>query len=285
MKRVVMVLLAACGADRTPPPAVHDARVVAHADAGVDGGQPRSYVGVVTADQVVDITPRFAGVIADVKVHVGDAVTAGQVVVEMDPKSMQEELRAAQATVASARATANQALVDFKDAKRKVGVEAEAVKNGIEASEKLDEAKAALDHASAAYQKAESDVETAKSHAQTAQDHVHDTGLRAPADGTVLLRYKDPGANVAASDKILRILGHGGMLLRFAVPPDHIREFAAQGKVEAKIDTIATPVKAVIRQISPALDPASGLIFVEAELAPDPAVAPQLQPGLAAWVK
>jgi hypothetical protein len=40
----------------------------------------------------------------------------------------------------------------------------------------------------------------------------------------------------------------------------------------------------VIRQISPALDPASGLVFVEAELIAEPAVQQRLQPGLAAWV-
>ncbi|MEP6860948.1 MAG: hypothetical protein ABJE66_10030 [Deltaproteobacteria bacterium] len=34
------------------------------------------------------------------------------------------------------------------------------------------------------------------------------------------------------------------------------------------IDTIAAPVPATVVQVSPALDPASGLVLVEAELAP-----------------
>jgi len=37
--------------------------------------------------------------------------------------------------------------------------------------------------------------------------------------------------------------------------------------------------------VSPALDPASDLIIVEAELAVDPAVAADLRPGLAAEVR
>lgn len=280
-------LLVACGVEHTspPPPPPRDARVAqARADAGVEAPS-RGYIGVITASESVDIAPRFQGVVADVKVRVGDEVTSGEVIAEMDQKSMQEELRAAESALSSARASYHAAEVDVADAKRKVALEADAVKNGIEPRANLEEAKMGLERARAAAQKAASNVATEASHAQTAKDHVHDTALRAPSDGTVLLRFKDPGATVAAGTAIVRVVGHGGLRLRFAVPPDRARSLAPKARVEATIDTVTAPVAGVIRQVSPALDPASGMIIVEAELAPDAATAPQLRPGLAAWVR
>ena len=287
MRALGLVILFGCntGPATAPLPVARDARVaVAHSDAGVEAPS-RGYIGVITASESVDIAPRFQGVVADVKVRAGDEVTQGQVIAEMDQKSMQEELRAAESALSSARASYHAAEVDVADAKRKVALETEAVKNGIEPRANLEEATMGLERARAAAQKAASNVATEASHAQTAKDHVHDTALRAPSDGTVLFRFKDNGATVAAGTPIVRLVGHGGLRLRFAVPPDRARSLAPNGKVAATIDTVAQPVAGVIRRVSPALDPASGMIIVEAELAPDAAVAPQLRPGLAAWVR
>ncbi|MBK7538666.1 MAG: hypothetical protein IPI49_25520 [Myxococcales bacterium] len=56
-------------------------------------------------------------------------------------------------------------------------------------------------------------------------------------------------------------------------------------QVLATIDTVSSPVAATVRQVSPVLDPASGLLFVEAELAPQAEQASALRPGLAAAVR
>ena len=102
------------------------------------------------------------------------------------------------------------------------------------------------------------------------------------SDGTVAMRFRDPGSTVAPGAPIVRIVGRGGPRLRFAVPPDRARTLTLGTKVTAKVDTIATPVTAVVQQVSPALDPASGLILVEAEIE---APSAELRPGLAAVVK
>ena len=96
-----------------------------------------------------------------------------------------------------------------------------AVADGISARVTLDEAQFALKRAYAASQKAASSVGEESSHVQTARDHLADLALRAPPDGTVAMRFKDPGATVAAGTPVVRIVGHGGVRLRFAVPPDH----------------------------------------------------------------
>src|SRR5262249_16348695 len=147
----------------------------------------------------------------------------------------------------------------------------------------LEEAQLAVKRAEAAAQKAASTAAAESSHVQTARDHLTDTALRAPSDGTVANRYKDPGATVAAGAAIGRIVGEGGLRLKCAGPRGQAPSPGAT--VHATIETVAQPVGAIVRQVSPALDPASGMIVIDAELQADAAVAAQLRPGLPAWVK
>jgi multidrug efflux pump subunit AcrA (membrane-fusion protein) len=202
----------------------------------------------------------------------------------MDRKSMEEELRAAQAQYGATAAAARQAEVDVEDARRRLQLETKAVAEGISPRATLDEARLAVKRAQAAASKARSAVAQESSHVQTARDHLADLALRAPAEGTVAMRFKDPGSTVPAGTPIVRIVGRGAALrLKFAVPPDRAQKLEPGSAVKVTVDTVAAPVTATIRQVSPALDPSSGMIIVEAELGSDGASA-NLRPGLAAWV-
>lgn len=281
MKRLVLACsLIACGGRDDATPVARDAGVhkpVVVADAG-----PVPFVGVVAAAESVDIAPRFQGVIAKIRVRPGDSVITGEIIAEMDQKSMQEELRAAQAAFGAAAAAKRQADVDVEDATRKAKLEAESAAKGISSTSVADEAKLAVKRAEAAAQRAGSLVAAESSHVQTARDHLTDNVLRAKFDGTVAMRFRDDGATVPAGGAIVRIVGRGGPRLRFAVPPDRARALTPGSRVTAVVDTIAKPVSAVIQQVSPALDPASGMILVEAEI---DAPSTELRPGLAATVK
>jgi RND family efflux transporter MFP subunit len=281
------LLLVACSPKEAPPvPAgAEPAKPAPHTPVAVDGGVTRGYVGVITAAESVDIAPRFEGRVATVNVRAGDTVKAGQVVAEMDRKTMEEELRAAQATLGAAFAAERQAEVDVEDAKRKVALETKAVADGVSPRATLEEAQLGLKRSQAAAQKAASSVAQESSHVQTARDHLADLALRAPNDGTVSLRFKDPGSTVPAGAAIVRIVGQSSLRLKFAVPPDRAQSLAPNATVTATVDTVSKPVTATIRQVSPALDPSSGMIIVEAELGGNWASSTELRPGLAAWVK
>jgi RND family efflux transporter MFP subunit len=262
-----------------PAPAVHAAR-----DAGVTDAAPARFVGVVAAAESVDIAPRTTGVILKVSVAAGDAVTAGQVVAEMDPIQLQEELRTAEAALGAAVAAHQQAAVDVEDARRKLAVETAAVAKGLSPGMALDDAKFALKRAEAAIERAASTQAAEASRAQTARDHVTDTELRAPFAGTVAARLRDAGNRVEAGTPIVRIVGSGGMRLRFAVPPALDRLAVVGGRVTATVDTAPAPIAATIKQVTPSVDAASGMIIVEATL-PSDASTSALRPGLAAWVQ
>jgi len=279
----IAACLAACSSDPQPGPipgvVPRDAGVVTTVDA-----PPARFIGVLTAAESVDIAPRIAGMIAKVHVGAGDAVESGQIVAEMDPAQMRDELRAAEAALAAATAASRQAGVDVEDARRKLALETRAVAQGVSPTQNLEEARLGVKRAEAAQQRARSNQTAESVRAQTAKDHVNDTDLRAPFAGTVAMRYRDAGNRVEGGAPIVKIVGRGSMRLRFAVPPQLASLVPVGGRVTATVETIATPVVATIKQVSPGLDPASGMILVEAEL-PNTGGIGELRPGLAAWVR
>lgn len=284
-RAIVLATLLACDGEPAPvlaPPATpamaRDAGVAIVVDA-----PPTSFIGVLTAAESVDIAPRIAGLIVGVKVRTGDVIAAGQVLVEMDPVQLREELRAAEAALAAAGAALRQAEVDVADAKRKFELETKSAAAGVSATSLVDEARLGVARAEAAASRARSSYAAEAARLQTARDHVKDSQLKAPFAGTVAARFRDAGNRIDAGAPILRIVGRGRMRLRFAVPPDQVKRLAIGGRVTARVETVATPVSAEIKQIPPGIDPASGMVIVEAELG-DGVPPGDLRPGLGASV-
>jgi RND family efflux transporter MFP subunit len=279
--------LAACANGGAAPPSIGSAPPPGkRSDAGApDAGAPsKGYIGVIAASQMLDVSPLAAGRIETVNVRDGDEVKAGDVVAEMDPTSLQEELRAAEAAYSAAQAAETKAAVDVREAQRKLNVEQEAFKKGISPRQAVDDAASTLARARAQAGEASADARQAQSRVQTARDHVGNTKLTATFDGVVQHRYAEPGTTVQPGQTIVRILGRNDLRLKFAIPPERAKTLAPDTKVTATVDTVTAPVPAVVRQVTPAVDTASGMIFVEATLTADPAVLDQLRPGLAAWV-
>lgn len=289
MKRALAIacVLVACNLDRTPeitaPPPPAEPR--AARDAGVvEDAVPTVFVGVLTAAESVDIAPRIAGIVSKIHVGAGDVVTEGQPIAEMDPAQLREELRAAEAALGAASAAVRQASVDLEDARRVLVNEQRGLEQGISPAQNVEQARLAVKRAEASVERARSTQAAEAARAQTARDHVKDTTLRSPFAGTIATKYRDAGNRIEAGQPIVKIVGHGSMRLRFAVPPQLARITQVGTKVVATVDTIADPVNGVVKQVSPSLDPASGMIIVEAELL-EASQTGELRPGLAAWVR
>jgi RND family efflux transporter MFP subunit len=241
----------------------------------------KGYVGVVTPAETMEIAPLVPGRIATINVREGDDVKAGDVIAEMDPTSMKEELRAAEADLNAAQAAYRQAAVDVEDARRKYVLEKKAVADGVSPRQNLEEAAVEVKRASANADKLAATAAAAKSRVETARDHVGNTKLSATFDGIVQHRSKNPGDTVQAGQPIVSILGRADLRLRFAVPPEQAKTLQADTKVVATVDN--RPVPAVVRRVSPTVDADAGMIIVEATFT-DPAIVAELRPGAPAWV-
>jgi RND family efflux transporter MFP subunit len=276
-KLLVVVAIAACADE---PTVRHDVRAPAVETPALVTPDEPTFVGVIVAGEIFDLAPRFEGVVSAIHVRVGDDVAAGEIIAELDPRSLREHVRAATAALAAARAAARQAEVDVEDAVRRLAVETNAVAQGVSPQVMVDEAQIAVARARAALDRASSTVTAEASRVQSARDQRADAVLRAPSAGVIAMRFKDPGTTVAAGTPIVRIVNRGAPRLRFAVPAETARTLAPGTEVIAEVETIVAPIAARVRQVSPTLDTSSGLVIVEAEL-PETA----LRPGLAAHVR
>ena len=255
---VALFIASGCYNSSTSTPTEH---LLTKVDAMSADAEVVRYTGVVVASQTVDVAPRVGGVIVNVTVRAGDPVARGQVLAEMDPVGMREELRMAQASQAAIIASTRQAEISKEDAVRRVEVESKAVEMGVSPTQSLQDAQFAIKHANAAVQSAFANQEAEAARVRTARERLANATLRAGFDGRVAIRYHDAGDTIAANTPILKLVSQSQPRLMFAVPPEISLRLTQL--VTADIGGVFSSARIV--RIAPELDAASGMVFVEAD--------------------
>lgn len=172
--------------------------------------------------QEIDIATKFQGRVAEVLVDEGDAVRAGEVLARMDTKSLQAQLREAQARVIEARAerTHAAAVVRQRDSECRLAqkqlersMRIHEREPGAISADRLDRDRAAVETAQALCRAAEADLATTEAAIQAKvaeterlQADIKEGALLAPRGGRVLYRLAEPGEVLPAGGKILTII-------------------------------------------------------------------------------
>lgn len=279
------VLIVACGDEPAMPPARTTVTTVVPAAAPpADPG----WVGVTASSESVDVAPSFDGVVESLAVRAGDHVEAGAELATLDDRPLREELAAVRAQVREAGAVVRRGLVEIERARYKLEVDQAGLAAGTEATATVEDRRLAVRAAEAAVAEARAVQAQAQARLDRAANRLADTKVRAPFAGTVGLRYVDIGAAVGPRTPVLRLVGGGRARLRFAVP---VHETTRVGPGVAVVATVEgwAPLRATVAAISPEVDQASQLIYVDAELdepvLPTAARTDGVPPGLAARVR
>ncbi|RLJ62714.1 efflux RND transporter periplasmic adaptor subunit [Sulfurisoma sediminicola] len=188
-------------------------------------------IGTVEARRSYAIGPTVAGRVAAVLVDHGEAVTAGQLLAEMDPVDLEARQAAGSATAARAGqlvASAQAALAEagsrarlaqasserYADLRRKSFVSQEA------ADAKVHEAAAAQ----AGQEAAAAALAAAKDEARRAQSDLAGLGksrahlrLVSPVDGIVTARLAEPGSTVVAGQSVVQVIDPATLWLRVRI--------------------------------------------------------------------
>ncbi|WP_448204916.1 efflux RND transporter periplasmic adaptor subunit [Azospirillum sp. sgz302134] len=201
-----------------------------------------SVTGSIEARADADLGFRIAGKLIERKVDVGNQVKAGHLLARLDDQDQRNELRTAEANLASAQGEQVQARNE-ENRKR------ELLANG-------NTSQALYDAALLAMRTADAKVVAAQAALQSARDKVGYTELRADRDGVVTTVGAEPGQVVEAGEMVVRIaqpeqreavfnVAEAGLR---AAPKDPVIEVALAG---------APDVTAMgrVREISPQADP------------------------------
>jgi len=198
----------------------------------------RLFPGRVLPAQVADLGFQVAGEVASVGVDIGDRVTKGQRVAELDPVRTRLRREEVAAQLAEARALSTRA------DQSKARVEA-LVEQGFATAQELDNA---IADAQAAKQRVSS---LQRAVTRLAED-VADTSLRAPFDGYVVERYADQGSTVGVGQRILRINQQAAFEAEVGVPASIATTMLAGDIVRLVIDD--APLQATIVGVSENID-------------------------------
>lgn len=179
----------------------------------------------IEADQQATLYSRVSGYLKGIEVDIGDRVSQGQILAEIDVPEISDQLREGEAELAAAAADRSVADAELASAGAKSRLQAltyqrlQAVRTAepdVVSQQDVDEAKAQSDMAAANVTEIESQIlqiestikqlEAAKQRLQTLLGFAE---IRAPFDGVVTDRFVDPGALLQAatsSDSVQKIV-------------------------------------------------------------------------------
>ena len=147
---------------------------------------------------LVRVAAQRDGVISAVSVQQGDAVRAGQVLAQLDPRGARIELAGAQAQAAQARAQLAELEVKLREARQRAPRVAAAAKAGAASGDAADEARDAAASLAAQRDAAKAALDAARQRVAAAQFELDLRNLRAPVAGRVVERAAQAGQAVSA---------------------------------------------------------------------------------------
>lgn len=253
----VPLLLAACDKNK-PQEAAAPRPVRTTIAAARPVGETVTLTGHIAAKDEAAAAFRISGRMLERPVNVGDRVAPGQLLAKLDPQNEESQLRAAQASLTSARAVLNQAQPAFE--RQRI-----LLSQGHTPRAQFEVAQKALENAQA-------QVDAAEAQLQIAEQRVGWTVLTADAAGTVTARGAEPGEVVQAGQMIVQIARQGGRDAVFDVPSQIIRAAPADPRVTVRLNgDPSVTAEGRVREVSPQADPVTRTFQVRVGLSDPPA--------------
>ncbi|WP_434803139.1 efflux RND transporter periplasmic adaptor subunit [Paracoccus aerodenitrificans] len=214
--------------------------------------------GTLEAVDSVDLGFREGGRVTDMLVREGDHFRQGDVLARIDPLQFQQALNVAEASLAAAVATQEQAqqAADRAQAMLDRGVGT----------------RAARDTARQMLSAAHTQTEQAETSLDQARRSLEDTELVAPFDGVVTMRSGEAGQVVGPAQAVLSLASMSGLEAVFLTPDmAHLKDAMGAAAALDMIDVEAPPMMARVTEISPLIDAQTGSVRLRARVedAPD----------------
>ncbi len=210
--------------------------------------------GEVQARYLSNVAFRVPGRISQRLVEVGQHVGADQVLARLEPEQQQSDLRDAEATLASAKASAEQAALTFARQR-------ELMKNRYTTQ-------IAYDQAEQQMRVTRAQVENGEARLGSARTQLSYTDLKAGVAGIITARNAETGQVVRQGDTVFTIAQDGDRDAIFNVYETLLAKPLASMQIRVALTadpSVATT--ATVREISPLVDRKTGAVKVRATLA------------------
>lgn len=164
----------------------------------------------------------FSGVIDHIAVEEGDAVTQGQLLMSLEPASMQAEHRGARASEATARANLVAAQARLQLSRSNLKRYQDLLARGHGSAQRLDELQSQLLVDEAGINIHEAQVESAIARLDVIRVNLKKLNVTAPYDGLLQARHMDEGSIVSPGRAVLSLVEDKALEARIGIPQDAV---------------------------------------------------------------
>jgi len=250
--------------DIAAKPVPPDARTLVVGQSKTDDVQ--FWPGTIRSRTAARIAPKYTARIISIEVNAGDSVKKGQMLARLDEREATASLNEAQARLAAARAQAAHAIADEKRIRVLYEKQAATREN--------------YDAVIARSRAAQANVKQAANAVEQLRVSLGENSLRAPFDGIISQRLKEPGDMGLAGEPIVILQKPEDLRLEVAIPNFCASRVRTGMEVDVRIDALDKILKAKIDEITPQIDVETRTQLVKAALPKTEG----LQPGLLAWL-
>jgi multidrug efflux system membrane fusion protein len=253
-----LALLAACARSEPAPEPVRAVKVITVGASAMQSGS--EFSGEVRPRIESRLGFRVGGKITHRQAELGQRVTAGTVLAQLDPQDYRLAADAARAQVAAAATNRELAAADFKrfDALRE--------QNFISGAE--------LERRQATLKAAQAQLEQVQAQLASQGNQARYTSLVAEVSGVVTAVEAEPGQVVTAGTPVVRIAQDGARDVVFSVPEDKVMAIRAGTAVAVRLWAGQGEVAGRVREVAASADPATRTYSVKVSL--DAAAQPPL---------
>lgn len=247
--------LSACSRTEAQPEPVRVVRTMIVSTASAGGSQ--EYAAEIRARSEVRLAFRVGGKMVSRAAEVGQRVKAGEVLARLDPEDLRLSQDAARAAVQAAQVNHDFNQADFKRFK-------ELRDQGFISGAELERREATLKSAAA-------QLDQAKAQASVQVNQAAYSALVAPGAGVVVGVDAEPGTVLAAGAPVVRLALDGPRDAVFSVPEDTIAAvrplLGRAGAIGVRLWGSTEVLRATVREVAAAADPATRTFLVKADLA------------------
>jgi RND family efflux transporter MFP subunit len=226
------------------------------------------YFGVLLPSQFVDLGAPIDSRIVSLPYREGDRVEADAVLATFDIEAVRQELRMTEARLRAASAETARAeaeLAEARDRLQRIRRTSNVAFSEAELGAAVHQEQIATAHLHAV----QAQFEVQQAELVGLRKRVGSAELRAPFEGVVSALYARSAMQVAAGQKLVRLIQPGGLRIRFAAPLAAASRLRVGGRVIARTE-FGARLSGTIESIAPEIDPPTQLVFVTALAEPPP---------------
>jgi len=200
-----------------------------------------------------------SGTVSALRVNVGDSVSIGQELMQLDLDALNTQLEIAIAAQSSALAARRKASIEVSEASRQVELSRRLLRDQVRSRESVNQAIFDLRRARANLSEFDGALQQRRAQISELRHKLSQANVKATISGVVSSIDVQPGELIITGQHLIRVINPDELAVRFAIPKAELHKITKGAQVEMTAKGESIPLHVV--SVSPNIDPGLQLAF------------------------